>query len=275
MAVAIVMAMVVPGGGSPASAIPGPDQEAAERAAAEIQAAHDEANAAAAEYFEAQSQFEVLTDQAVALEAEQVRLQQQIDALRTQVEAVAVNRFVSSGSSGIPLLTDFREPNEQLQTDVLVNVATDSSADVMDEYDRLRSELEANRRPLADNQAALEEQQALYQALQQAAEEEVVHLEAVEAQRLEDERIYLAVLARQREEQRQREEAAARAAAEQAAAAAAAAARMPAAPDPAGRRRRWRRWWRRGSSARWPVRRRMPTGGAIPVPAVDATRVST
>ena len=66
-----------------------------------------------------------------------------------------------AGSSGIPLLTDFREPSEQLQADVLVGVATDSSADAMDEYDRLRSELEANRRGrVADNQAELEQQQA-------------------------------------------------------------------------------------------------------------------
>ena len=93
------------------------------------------------------------------LEAEQAELQQQVDALASQVEAVAVNRFLASGTPGIPLLTDFREPSEQLQADVLVGVATDTSADVMDEYDRLRSELEDNHDALVDKQADLEQQQ--------------------------------------------------------------------------------------------------------------------
>ena len=54
-------------------------------------------------------------------------------------------------------------------------------------------------------------------SLQEFAESEVARLEAVEAQRLEDERVQLALLAIQREEQRRREEEAARLAAEEAA----------------------------------------------------------
>ena len=211
--------IVVPGA---VGAIPGPDEEAAERAAAEIQDAKDRANEAAAEYFDAQSEFEQLADEVEQLEAKQAELQQQIDALASQVEAVAVNRFLASGTTGIPLLTDFREPSEQLQADVLVGVATDTSADAMDEYDRLRSELEANHGALVDKQADLEQQQEDYLALQAEAEAQVEELTRIEEQRLEDEHVYLAYLAQQREEQRRREEEAAAAAA----AAAAEAARV-------------------------------------------------
>ena len=232
--------IVIPGA---VGAIPGPDEEAAERAAAEIQDAKDRANEAASEYFEAQSEFEQLADEVLQLEAEQAELQQQVDALASQVEAVAVNRFLASGTTGIPLLTDFREPSEQLQADVLVGVATDTSADVMDEYDRLRSELEDNHDALVDKQADLEQQQEDYLALQAEAEAQVEELTRIEEQRLEDERGYLAYLAQQREEQRRREEEAAAAAAaaaaeaarvaEQAAAdAAAQAAIMASAPGP-------------------------------------------
>ena len=38
--------------------------------------------------------------------------------LHTDVELIAVNRFVSSGTDGIPLLTDFRTPVDQVQADV-------------------------------------------------------------------------------------------------------------------------------------------------------------
>ena len=213
------------------------DDDAAERAAREIQAARDQANEAAANFFEAQSELESLGDQAEQLAAENAQLQQEVDALRATVEQVAVNRFVSSGSSGIPLLTGYRQPSEQLQADVLVSVVTESSADAMDAYDRARSELEANQQEVADNQAAVEAKQQQFQDLQAAAEAEVVHLQEVEQQRLEDERVREALLAQQREEQRQRElaeqqqreAAAAQAAAAQAAAAQSAAA---AAPDP-------------------------------------------
>ena len=57
-----------------------------------------------------------------------------VDASRAQVEQVAVNRFVASGSAGIPILTGYRQPSDQLQADVLVNVVTESSADAMDAY---------------------------------------------------------------------------------------------------------------------------------------------
>ncbi|MET0577608.1 MAG: hypothetical protein ABW122_03045, partial [Ilumatobacteraceae bacterium] len=202
---ALLLSISVPFAAPGGSAGAQTDEDAAAQAAREIAAARDRANQAAADYFAAQSELETLGDEATRLAAENAQLQQEVDALRTTVEQVAVNRFVASGSSGIPLLTGYRLPSEQLQADVLVNVVTESSADAMDDYDAARSELEANQRQVADNQAATEAKQEQFQDLQAAAEEQVVELQAVEAKRLEDERVREALLAQQREEQRQRE----------------------------------------------------------------------
>ena len=193
---------------------PTPTTTPPQRAAREIAAARDQANAAAAAFFDAQSELEQLGDQAAELAAENAQLQQEVDALQAQVEQVAVNRFVASSSAGIPLLTGYQEPSDQLQAGVLVDVATESSADSMDAYDQARTDLEANQEEVAANQAAVEDKQEQFLALQAAAEKEVERLQAVEAKRLEDERVREALEAQRREEQRQRE-------AEEAAAAAA------------------------------------------------------
>ena len=73
------------------------DDDAAQRAAREIQAARDRANEAAADFAQADFEIEALEEEAAELEQENAELQAQVDALRTQVEQVAVNRFVSSG----------------------------------------------------------------------------------------------------------------------------------------------------------------------------------
>jgi peptidoglycan LD-endopeptidase LytH len=229
-AVLVAVALIVPLVGSRAGA--DSDDDAAERAAAEIAAAKEQANDAAAAYFDALSELDQLETEAKRLEREAAELQDQVDALRAQVEQVAVNRFVSSGNAGIPLLSGVREPSEQLQAEVLVGVATESSADAMDQFERARLALEDKQQAVADNRAAIEDQRDEYLQLQKQAEAEVEHLQEVEQQRLRDERIREALEARQREEQRQREEAAARAAEEAAAAATTQPTAVPVVPVP-------------------------------------------
>jgi murein DD-endopeptidase MepM/ murein hydrolase activator NlpD len=228
--VLVVAALALPLVGSTAGA--DTDEDAAASAAAEIAAAKERANEAAAAYFDALSELDQLEDEAARLEKHSEKLEQEVAALRQQVEHVAVNRFVSSGSAGIPLLSGVREPAEQLQTEVLVSVVTDSSAEAMDEFERARLELEANQEAVADNQAEIEDQKETFLELQKQAEAEVVHLQEVERERLEDERIREALEARRREEQRQRELEAERQRQEAAAEAAAQAAALPAAPAP-------------------------------------------
>jgi murein DD-endopeptidase MepM/ murein hydrolase activator NlpD len=229
--VLVALALAVPLVGSAAGA--DTDEEAAARAAAEIDAAKERANDAAAAYSDALSELGRLEDEAARLEKESGQLEQQVEALRKQVEHVAVNRFVSSGSGGIPMLSGVREPAERLQAEVLVSVVTDSSAEAMDDFERARLELEANQEAVAENQAQIEEQKETFLELQKQAEAEVVHLQEVERQRLEDERIREALEARRREEQRQREleaEQQRQEAAEAAARAAEEARAVPSAP---------------------------------------------
>jgi peptidoglycan LD-endopeptidase LytH len=229
-AVLVAVALTIPLAGSRAGA--DSDDDAAARAAAEIAAAKERANDAAAAYFDALSELDQLEDEAKRLERGATDLQGQVDALREQVEQVAVNRFVSSGNAGIPVLSGVREPSEQLQAEVLVSVATESSADAMDEFERARLALEDKQQAVADNHAAIEDKRDEYLQLQKEAEAEVEHLQQVEQQRLRDERIREALEARQREEQRQREEAAARAAAEAAATTTTQPPAVPAVPVP-------------------------------------------
>ena len=203
LVVAAALTIALVGAGSPAGA--DSDDDAVERAAAEIAAAKQRANDAAAAYFDALSELDQLEDEAKRLTRETAVLEQQVDALREQVEQVAVNRFVSSGHAGIPVLSGMRDPTEQLQAEVLVSVVTDSSAEAMDEFERAELQLEDNQQAVAENQAQIEDKRDQYLELKEQAEAEVIHLQEVEQQRLQDERIREALEAHQREEQRQRE----------------------------------------------------------------------
>jgi murein DD-endopeptidase MepM/ murein hydrolase activator NlpD len=195
------------------------DSDAAERAAREIQAARDRANAAAEAYFQKQSDLEVLEDEAAALEVEVDQLQVAVDRLRGDVESLAISRFVNSGSSGIPLLTGVEEPQDQIQADVLVDVLTNTGADVLDQYDAVATELAEKQDQLAQQKADIEQEQVVLEQLQADAEAEVVLLREIEEERLKDEAVRLALEAQQAEE-RARQEAAVRRLAEAAAAAA-------------------------------------------------------
>ena len=221
--------------------------DAAKQAAREIQAARDRANAAAAAFLQAQSDLEVMQDEATALEREAVELEARVEQLRLDVQSLAVARFASSGSKGIPLLTGLQAPKDQDQADVLVDVVTDAGSSSLDEFDFAQKELAAKRDEIEQRQDDIEAQQVVFAALQAAADAEVVRLREIEEQRLTDEAVRRALAAQQaaalaklEEAQLRNAEAAARAlpnpgivAAEAAAAAAAAAEAGPDGSVPA------------------------------------------
>jgi peptidoglycan LD-endopeptidase LytH len=180
-----------------------PDREAAERAAREIAAARERANDAAEEFFAAESRLELLELEQGRLEVELAELAQTVADLKAAVEFVAVNRFVASGASGIPILTDLREPTEQLHGDVLAEVVAESGATTLDDYDEARAALDSKRDELDENERALEQQQDELVELQADAEAEVERLREIESQRLQDEAVQIALLAQQREDARQ------------------------------------------------------------------------
>ena len=89
------------------------DEDPAEKAAREIQAARDRANAAAAAYTEAGLEFDRLSEEATELEAELDELQAEVDALGAQVQEVAINNFMSAGSGTISILEGPRVSTEK------------------------------------------------------------------------------------------------------------------------------------------------------------------
>ena len=186
---------------SPASAQT--DQEAAEQAAREIAAARERANQAAEDFFAAESRLELLLLEQERLQIELSDLADVVDELKRAVEYVAISRFVSSGASGIPILTDLREPTEQLHGDVLATVVAESGATTLDDYDEARAQLREKEGELGDTESALERQKIELVELQADAENEVERLREVEGQRLNDEAVAAALAAQQREEARQ------------------------------------------------------------------------
>jgi murein DD-endopeptidase MepM/ murein hydrolase activator NlpD len=186
---------------SPASAQT--DQDAAEQAAREIAAARERANQAAEDFFAAESRLELLLLEQERLQIELGDLADVVDELKRAVEFVAISRFVSSGASGIPILTDLRAPTEQLHGDVLATVVAESGATTLDDYDEARAQLREKEDELEDTESALERQKIELVELQADAENEVERLREVEGQRLNDEAVAAALAAQQREEARQ------------------------------------------------------------------------
>jgi peptidoglycan LD-endopeptidase LytH len=190
----------------PLQAAASPVDDASVEAARAISAARQRANDAADRLLVAYSAYEVLQDAHDRLSGELVVLQTRVETLRSNVESIAVSRFVASGAGGIPVLTDFRTPNDRVQADVLAAIIADSGATTLDDYAAARRELEQKQVELEQNQAeslALQEQLS---KLQSEAEAEVQRLREVERQRLQDEAVRRAVEAREREERRQLEE---------------------------------------------------------------------
>jgi peptidoglycan LD-endopeptidase LytH len=193
--------VLVLSGTAPASAQGNDDP--AERAAREIAAARERANQAAEDYFAAESRLDLLEVDRERLKEEVDVLVVEVDELRKAVESVAIDRFVSSGASGIPILTDLRDPTDQLHGGVLADVATETGASTLDDYEEARTRLREKRQQLDDNELALEREQESLLELQAEAEAEVERLRAIESQRLQDEAVQIALEAQQREEARQ------------------------------------------------------------------------
>ncbi len=167
--------------------------EAAKNAAREIQQARDRANAAAAAFFAAQSDLELLQDDAHRLGLEAEQLQQVVEGLRRDVEGIALARFVSSGSSGIPLLTGIQAPQDQVQAEIFFDVMSNTGTDTLDRYDLAQKDLAAKRVELDDRRTEIEEAQLKFSTLQELANAEVARLREIEADRLQDEAVQKAL----------------------------------------------------------------------------------
>ncbi|MEY4361883.1 MAG: hypothetical protein RL391_1189 [Actinomycetota bacterium] len=164
------------------------DDTAAEQAAAEIEAARQRADDASQAMFDAESKLDELTLEEEATAAEVAALEAKASQLATDVEELAVRRFIS-GSQGIPLLSGLDGPTQQAQANVLLAIVTESSQSTLDEYDALADELATKRKKLQKAKERTGQAIADYQALKEKAEAEVKRLQEVEAKRLKDEKV--------------------------------------------------------------------------------------
>jgi murein DD-endopeptidase MepM/ murein hydrolase activator NlpD len=176
---------------------------AAERAAREIQAARDRANAAAQAMFDAESRIDLLAVEIESTNAKLESLESEVAGLRADLEEMAVRKFVSSGVSQNPLLAGVEGANDAAAADVLFAVATDSSAVTLDEFAEVGRELDETRGRLEDQQREAHEASEEYEELQRRAEEEIVLLQEIEKQRLHDEGVQAALAAQRRERERE------------------------------------------------------------------------
>ena len=216
--VAAAVALLVAATLAPNAAGAQTSEEQAERAAREIQAARDRANAAADAFFRAQSDLELLQDDAERLAREAEQLEEVVEGLRRDVEGIALARFVSSGTSGIPLLTGIQAPQDQVQAQVFFDVMTNTGSNTLDRYDSAQQDLADKQDELAESRREVEEAQDVFARLQDEANAEVERLREIEEERLQDEAVVRALAAQQAaerariiEEQRKLAEAAARA----------------------------------------------------------------
>lgn len=161
----------------------------AEDAARAITAARDRANAAADAWAAAESKLELLNDERSSVDAEVAALQRKADALQKTVEAVAVHRYIGTGTTGIALLSGNVGPTEQAQTAVLVDIINEASSSSLDEFADIHKQLDEKKvkadRTARDYAAA----QRDYAAKQDAALKEVELLKIVENQRLTSEAV--------------------------------------------------------------------------------------
>lgn len=197
VALALVVGVASAVASAPTPVVAQTDDDAAARAAREIQAARDRANAAAEAFFAAQSELALLEQDAERLSREAEQLELTVERLRADVESVAVSRFMNSGASGIPLLTGLEAPQDQIQAEVFVDVLTNTGSDALDQFDIAQKQLAAKQDELERQRYEIEQQQDVLTQLQDDAEAEVERLREIEEQRLKDEAVRKALEAQQ------------------------------------------------------------------------------
>jgi len=194
---AAVIAAVAIGPSTLPLAVASAQDPAAVRAANEIQAARDRADAAAQAMFDAESRLDTLEVEIVGAEQDLAAVEAQADSMRSSLQQDAQRSFVNSGAA-MPLLIDLDQANAGITADRQASVARGTASVELDDFDAVMKEVTAKRADLERQQEATTQARQQFEDLQAAAEAEVVKLAEIEEQRLAD-------VAVQRELERQRQ----------------------------------------------------------------------
>jgi murein DD-endopeptidase MepM/ murein hydrolase activator NlpD len=214
--------------GVPTEAV-GAAVQTSEEAAQAIIDARTRANRAADELAAAEAASAVLTDEIAVVRADVEATSARLSSLETAVGDLALQRFISGDSSGLSLLSGLDGPTEQVEADILAEVANNTSSSSIDEFDAVRSDLLDKQAILDAKQAELIQNQATLEVMRERAEEQIDALTELREQLLQDEAVARALAAKeallrkQAAEENARQEARRAAAAEAEAAASAAA----------------------------------------------------
>ena len=117
----------------------------AERAAQQIVAAQDRANAAADAWARAQSRLDVLNQDLDALATKLAAGEQQVAALRAGARQIALLRYTSGDGSQLALFVDSDDLATKVQMRVFAEIATQGTTDAIDDYSAARDDLDARR----------------------------------------------------------------------------------------------------------------------------------
>lgn len=197
---------------------------AAVRAANEIQAARDRADAAAQAMFDAESKLDTLDLGIVEAEKQLAGVEAQAASMRSSLQADAQRSFANSGSS-IPLLVDLDQANAGITAERQASVARGAASVELDDFDTAMKQVNEQRADLERQKQITAQARENFESLKTNAEAEVVKLAEVEKQRLTDVAVQRE-LDRQRKIRSDQEAAAAASAASQAAQRSSAAAQV-------------------------------------------------
>ncbi len=169
---------------------------AAVRAAKEIQAARDRANAASQAMFDAESKLDTLDLEIVESEEQLAGVEAQAASMRSSLQADAQRSFANSGSA-IPLLVDLDQANAGITAERQASVARGAASVELDDFDTAMKLVNEQRADLERQKELTAQARENFEDLKTNAEAEVVNLAKIEKQRLND-------VAVQRELERQR-----------------------------------------------------------------------
>ena len=161
------------------------DIDTSDEAAQAIIDARTRANRAAEELATAEAASSVLTDQLAVIQADVDATSAQLSALTTGVENLALSRFVGTDSSGLSLLNGLSGPTEQVEADVLAQVANNAVVGSIDEFESVRKRLAEQQTVLDAKRLTLVQNAETLEVMRGRAEDEIAAFSELEQELLQ------------------------------------------------------------------------------------------
>jgi peptidoglycan LD-endopeptidase LytH len=143
-----------------------------------VAAARVRADAASAQYFEAESKLDELADQIGQLDLQVQQKQQELATLRTDLQDFAIDRYMAGGAAESPSIFEATDVNEAVTIDALADVVGNRKADVIDQVRLVEADLAKQTAELEAQKAAQEQLTQEFAANNDRLAKEVAALQA-------------------------------------------------------------------------------------------------